>query len=82
MAAAYTLGIIQNHPFIDGNKRTGFIVGVLFLEMNGRRFTAPEEEATQAILRLASGTLREQAFIDWLRKNVRVDRGTAKRGKK
>jgi death-on-curing protein len=50
LAVAYTAGI-RNHPFIDGNKRTGFLVGVLFLEMNGFRFTATEEDATQAIRR-------------------------------
>jgi death-on-curing protein len=37
LAAAYTTGIIRNHPFVDGNKRTGFVAGVLFLEMNGYR---------------------------------------------
>jgi len=39
MAAAYTAGIVRNHPFVDGNKRTGFVVGILFLELNGYRFT-------------------------------------------
>lgn len=38
LAAKYTAGILQNHPFVDGNKRTGFVVGVLFLELNGYRF--------------------------------------------
>ena len=36
-------GLVQNHPFIDGNKRTGFVIGILFLELNGARFTATEE---------------------------------------
>ena len=40
MAVAYTVGIVRIHPFVDGNKRTGFVVGVLFLELNGYRFTA------------------------------------------
>jgi death-on-curing protein len=40
MAAAYTAGIVRNHPFADGNQRTGFVVGILFLELNGFRFTA------------------------------------------
>ena len=44
LAAAYTFGIVRNHPFVDGNKRTGFVVGVLFLELNGAAFAAPEEE--------------------------------------
>jgi death on curing protein len=71
LAAAYTSGIIRSHPFLDGNKRTGFVVGVLFLEMNGFRLTASEEEATKAVLGLAAGTLEETAFGAWLRANVR-----------
>jgi death on curing protein len=74
MAAAYTAGIVRNHPFVDGNKRTGLVVGVLFLEMNGYRFTASEEDATQIILGLAAGTLNEAAFTAWLRSNARVHR--------
>jgi death on curing protein len=70
MGAAYTVGIVRNHPFVDGNKRTGFVVGVLFLELNGRRFAATEEDATQAVLGLAAGTLDEASFNRWLRANV------------
>jgi death-on-curing protein len=71
MAAAYIAGIVRNHPFVDGNKRTGFLVGVLFLEVNGCHFTAPEESAAQAILSLAAGTLDELALASWLRANVK-----------
>lgn len=71
MAAAYTVGIVRNHPFVDGNKRVGFVLGVLFLEMNGYRFVATEESAAQAILSLASGTLDESGFTAWLRANVK-----------
>ena len=71
MAAAYTAGIVQNHPFIDGNKRTGFVVGVLFLETNGARFTAPEEDATRAVLDLAAGILDEAGFVTWLSNHVK-----------
>jgi death-on-curing protein len=69
MAAAYTAGIIQNHPFIDGNKRVGFLAGVLFLELNGYRFGATEEEAAQAVLDLASGALDEIGFAAFLERN-------------
>jgi death-on-curing protein len=75
MAASYTVGIVRNHPFVDGNKRTGFVVGVLFLEMNGYRFTATEEDATQVILVLAAGTLDEAAFTEWLRRNAHKGSG-------
>ena len=74
LAAKYTAGIVQNHPFIDGNKRTGFIVGVLFLELNGYRFTASEEAAAQAVLELAAGTLEEKGFCEFLRANSKRTR--------
>jgi death-on-curing protein len=74
MAAAYTVGIVRNHPFVDGNKRTGFVAGVLFLEMNGYRFNGSEEDATQMILGLAAGSLKRADFTGWLRSNARVDR--------
>jgi death on curing protein len=70
LAASYTVGIIRNHPFTDGNKRTGFVIGVLFLEINGGKFTATEESAAQAVLSLAAGTLDESAFVEWMRENV------------
>jgi death-on-curing protein len=70
LAAKYTAGIVQNHPFVDGNKRTGFVVGVLFLELNGYRFTASEEAAAQAVLELASGTIDEKGFCEFLRANT------------
>jgi death-on-curing protein len=71
LAAAYTAGIVRNHPFVDGNKRTGFVVGTLFLEMNGYVFTAGEAEATHAVLALASRELTEAQFAAWLRDNVK-----------
>jgi death on curing protein len=70
MAAAYTSGIIRNHPFIDGNKRTGFVVGILFLELNGYRFTASEEDAAQTVLELAAGRLDEAGYSSFLRGHV------------
>ena len=75
MAALYTAGIIRNHPFVDGNKRTGFVVGVLFLELNSFDFRASEADATQAVMGLAASTLDETAYLAWLRENVRRKRG-------
>jgi death-on-curing protein len=69
LAAAYTAGIVKNHPFVDGNKRTGFVVGIMFLELNGVRFEAGEPEATQAVLGLAAGTLSEEQYEAFLRAN-------------
>ena len=69
MATAYTAGILRNHPFLDGNKRTAFIVAAIFLEMNGWRFGASEDDAAVQILALAVGELTEAAFASWLKAN-------------
>jgi death on curing protein len=74
IAAVYAAGIVRNHPFLDGNKRTGFVVGILFLEMNGYRFTASEEEAAQAVLGLAAGNLDEAGFAEFLPAHARRSR--------
>jgi death-on-curing protein len=66
LAAAYAVGMVRNHPFIDGNKRVGFMLAYVFLVRNGYRFTASEAAATRAVLDLASGDLSEQAFARWL----------------
>jgi len=58
------------HPFIDGSKRTGFMVGILFLELNGYCFSASEEGAAQAVLQLASGNLDEAGDVAFLRANA------------
>jgi death-on-curing protein len=70
LATAYTAGIVRNHPFVDGAKRTGFVVGVLFLELNGCRFTAAEDAAADAVLALAAGNLDEAGYTTFLRENV------------
>jgi death on curing protein len=70
LAALYTAGIVQNHPFVDGNKRTGFITGILFLELNGYQFAASEEDAAQAVISMAAGTLDEVGYATFLRANL------------
>jgi len=70
MATAYTAGILHNHPFVDGNKRTGFVLGILFLELNGFRFTASEADAAKAVLDLAAGKLDETSHSTFLHTNV------------
>jgi death-on-curing protein len=69
LAAAYTAGLVRNHPFIDGNKRVGFVVGILFLELNGYIFAASEADAAQAVLALAAGTIDEAGYASFLRAN-------------
>lgn len=70
MASAYTVGIVKNHPFLDGNKRTGFVAGILFLELNGYRFSATEAAAAEAVLALAAGRSDEAGYTAFLRENV------------
>lgn len=71
MAAAHTAGIVRNHPFVDGNKRTAFLVGILFLELNGYRFGASEEDAAKAVIDLASGALSEAGYAAFLQAHSR-----------
>jgi len=70
MAAAYTAGIVKNHPFLDDNKRVGFVVGILFLEINGYTFAASEEQAAQAVISLAAGKLDEPGYAQFLKQNL------------
>ena len=79
MAALYTAGIVRNHPFVDGNKRTGFVIGVLFLELHGFDFKASEADATQAVMALAAGTLDEAGYAAWLRGNAKGGGGGRRR---
>ena len=69
LAASYAFGLVKNHPFIDGNKRAGFIVAVLFLELNGYKFQATEVDAALRTLALAAGEMTEAAYAEWLKKN-------------
>jgi death-on-curing protein len=66
MAAAYAAGIVGNHPFSDGNKRTGFVAAALFLEINGLSLTVPEEEAVLMTRGMAAGEIEEAAYAKWL----------------
>jgi death-on-curing protein len=69
LAAAYAFGLVENHPFVDGNKRTGLVVSFTFLKLNGLKMMASEEDAYQTFLNLASGTLSEEALADWISAN-------------
>jgi death-on-curing protein len=70
LAAVSTAGIVRTHPFVDVNKRTG----ILFLELNGYRFTASEQDAAQAVVALAAGTLDEAGYSAFLRANSKRSR--------
>lgn len=70
LAGAYAYGIVRDHPFVDGNERTGFVLGILFLELNGARFHADEAAAAQAVIDLAAGNLSEAGYAQFLRENM------------
>lgn len=67
LAAAYACGIIRNHPFVDGNKRTGFLAAYVFLNINGWQLNSSEVEAVNAVLALAGGEIDETGFSSWLK---------------
>ena len=67
LAAAYSLGIAKNHPFVDGNKRTAFTVATLFLELNGLILEAEEAEVVIIFENLASGTINASTLAQWFK---------------
>ena len=69
MAATYAGGIIRNHPFVDGNKRTGFMSAYVFLALNGLQLAAAEVDVVRVVTLLAANEIDETAFSAWLRDN-------------
>jgi death on curing protein len=67
LGTAYGYGICQNHPFIDGNKRTAFVVLVAFLKTSGYQFQAAQADVVGVMKNLADSQMSEDAFIDWIR---------------
>lgn len=74
LAAAYAYGIAKNHPFVDGNKRTAFVVCHVFLLLNGHELSAPPEERYLTFLGLAEGRIGEEELASWIRERL-VDAG-------
>jgi len=70
LATAYASGIVRNHPFIDGNKRTGFLAAYVFLHVNSLEIIASEAEVIVTMLALAAGEMSDPEFEAWLRVNV------------
>lgn len=68
-AAALMDSLINNHPFVDGNKRTGITAAGLFLRANGRKLTAPSAELETITLRVATGATQVEELAAWLREN-------------
>lgn len=72
LAASYAFGIARNHAFIDGNKRTAYVVCRTFLILNGYDMTADRVERYLAFLALAEGTLSETELTAWLSAHVKA----------
>lgn len=72
MAAAYLFHITQNHPFVDGNKRTGAVAALVFLEMNGVQFDAPEDDLEDLVRQVATGQADKEAAAAFLRRYDQV----------
>jgi death on curing protein len=70
LAASYAIGLAKNHPFIDGNKCTAFVVYRLFLLRNGFTVAADKADRYLTTLHLASGEMDEASFAAWLRENT------------
>lgn len=70
LAAAYAFGFAKNHGYRDGNKRTAFTACATFLDVNGFDLVVDEREALEAMLELATGTMSEEGFAEWLRAHV------------
>ena len=69
LAASYAHGIVKNPPFLDGNKRVGFIAAYTFLGINGYQLEAPEENAALQTIALAAGEVDADGYAAWLKQS-------------
>lgn len=70
LAAAYAFGLVQNHGYVDGNKRVGAAAMGIFLNLNGFEVEAPEPELVAAMLAVASSEWDEGTVAGWLRERI------------
>lgn len=70
LATSLCAGIARNHPFVDGNKRTAFVSMNVFLGMNGLRLDCDNAEVVDHMMMMASGTLDDEKFSSWLKRNT------------
>ena len=69
-AAAYLFGLVKNHGYVDGNKRTGFASAATFLIVSGQELTA--SEACDVVIGVADGRVSEEELAEWIRRNTRL----------
>jgi death-on-curing protein len=70
LAASYAFGIARNHPFVDGNKRTAWVLARLFLAINGCSISCEKQDAIRTMLNLAAGEVSEEQLAGWLRERI------------
>jgi death-on-curing protein len=73
MGAAYLFHIVQNHPFVDGNKRAGLASAIAFLRFNGHKLIVDQDLLTEMVLEVAQGYLGKSKIADFLRRYARLD---------
>jgi death on curing protein len=71
LAAAYARGIARNHPFVDGNKRTAWVIARLFLMANGIELNFDKTDAIRTMFMLAAGEVSEDDLAEWFRERIR-----------
>ena len=72
LAAAYAWGLLKNHPFFDGNKRTALAALVVFLDLNGWDWTCSEVEETATVLGAAAGEISEEDWSAWVERKCKT----------
>ena|SRR5215217_6539863 len=70
LAAAYAFGVARNHPFVDGNKRTAWVLARLFLRLNAVDIQFEQADAIRIMLALAAGEVTEDALAGWFRERI------------
>lgn len=68
LAAAYCAGIARGHPFVDGNKRTGFLAGAVFLDLNGYELAPPEADVVATMIQIAEGRFDQVRLCAWFKR--------------
>lgn len=73
-AAALVESILINHPFVDGNKRTGYVLLQMFLINQGVQITASQQTKYDFIIEIASGKMKHEEIVQWLNINTSIAR--------
>ena len=71
-AAAIGESIIMNHPFVDGNKRTGYVLMETVLRLEGFKISAADDELYQFVIGISTGAKRYEEIVEWLKKNTKA----------